>query len=105
MSTSDIRARLQAGEAIDPPTLLALLDEIERLRGETEWEYGYQLVHEGGDMQASGWSFPSAREALAWGRVRAKEENDLGNVGPLSARAVRRRKAGPWELVEEETND
>lgn len=32
MSTSDIRARLQAGEAIDPPTLIALLDEIERLR-------------------------------------------------------------------------
>lgn len=32
MTTSDIRARLQAGEAIDPPTLIALIDELERLR-------------------------------------------------------------------------
>lgn len=31
MSTSDIRARLQAGEAIDPPTLIALIDRLEEL--------------------------------------------------------------------------
>ena len=87
MSTSDIRARLQAGEAIDPPTLIALLDELERLRGDTEWEYGNALINT--DGYPTGLVMP-ARE---------------GEVEDWGLRRVRRRKAGPWELVGGETDD
>ena len=75
--------------AADPQTVLALLDEIERLRGEGEWEYALQA--DGDDEPWSDWY--ESRELLA------------DNLDALAARdderLVRRRKAGPWEPVEE----
>lgn len=65
-------------------------EEIERLRGEGEWEYALQA--DGDDEPWSDWY--ESRELLA------------DNLDALAARdderLVRRRKAGPWEPVEED---
>lgn len=82
--------------AIDPPTLIALLGELERLRGETEWEYG--VADDIGDADP----FPSRTRETAEKRLAAVNALDLP-VPP--AVLVRRRKAGPWEPVEEETDE
>lgn len=59
-------------------------DEIERLRGDTEWEYAVRNLSTGEVFEPVNGK---------WWRTTDNEE------------PVRRRKAGPWELVEEETND
>lgn len=57
-------------------------DEIERLRGEGEWEHGYSLLNK--DGEPTGLIIPAnAREGAREGEA-----------------YVRRRKAGPWEPVE-----
>lgn len=84
--------------AIDPPTLIALLGEIERLRGDTEWEYyatarkgyvaGEPRVHERGATQA----YEEALDQVVF------EQEDETPV-------VFKRRVGPWEPVEEKTDD
>lgn len=83
--------------AIDPPTLITLLDELERLRGETEWEYvaaarkgyvsGEPRIHVRGAIQAY-------EEELDQAVFEQEDETPV---------VFKRRAAGPWEPVEGDT--
>lgn len=144
MTSIDIRARLQAGEAIDPPTLIALLyeierlrrwkdealavlsewektwvaagrpgrlgtskagsvrQEIERLRGDTEWEYGTESVEDDGEGPR-----PLSEDRAYWptGITAHASEPDEHTARQIvagwgNATLIRRRAAGPWEPVE-----
>lgn len=79
-----------------------LLDEIERLRGEGEWEYQGIPIYEDGS-EAVGRSIEACREWIEsdadpshW--IHEPHNSDLPAV--VSYRVERRRKAGPWEPVE-----
>lgn len=83
--------------AIDPPTLIALLEELERLRDETEWEYvaaarkgyvaGEPRIHVRGAIQAY-------EEELEQAVFEQEDETPV---------VFKRRAAGPWEPVEGDT--
>lgn len=84
--------------AMSPKLVIALLDEIERLRGDAGWEYyatarkgyvaGEPRVHERGAIQA----YEEALDQVVF------EQEDETPV-------VFKRRVGPWELVEEKTDD
>lgn len=85
-------------EAADPQTVLALLDEIERLRGETEWEYvaaarkgyvsGEPRIHVRGAIQAY-------EDELDQAVFEQEDETPV----------VFKRRIGPWQPVEGETDE
>ena len=85
--------------AIDPPTLIALLDEVERLRGDTEWEHG---VHLGASDEVRAHS--TRGMAVADARAVSTIIHPDGGV-EIFERTLMRRKVGPWEPVEGETNE
>lgn len=79
--------------AADPPTMLALLDEIERLRGEGEWEYGHRYSRMDGSTYVS---------PVSWATFESRPPTAYRADGSpyWNYESVRRRKAGPWEPVE-----
>lgn len=93
--------------AADPPTMLTLLDEIERLRGENEWEYQGVPIYEDG-REAVGRSIEACQglvESHANPAHWIHEEQNYDLTAIVAYRVERRRKAGPWEPVEEGRSD
>ncbi|MCI2958226.1 ead/Ea22-like family protein [Agromyces atrinae] len=83
--------------AMDPPTVIALLDELERLRAEVEtgWEYGAQ--HSQGTN-----AHPSRRSAEEAFKFHKAGEERLQMHARGRSALVRRRPAGPWGPVPEQ---
>lgn len=74
-------------------------------QGEPEWEWGYRLVGDDGDVYKIGFAYDDPREPSERGRMRVVEENEVheaNGMPRLSFELIRRRKAGPWLPVEED---
>jgi hypothetical protein len=85
--------------AANPQTVIALLDEIERLRGEVEWEYQGIPIYEDG-REAVGRPIGECEEWIAehadpshW--IHEPRNSDLAPV--VAYRVERRRPASDWE--------
>jgi len=79
--------------AIDPPTMLALLDRLEELEGrDPEWEYGHRYSR----MDGSTYVCPVTQATFEARRPTAYR----GDLSPYwNYESVRRRKKGEWEPV------
>lgn len=88
----------------DRPVIRAALEAVMALlsteRG--EWEYGYRLVGDDGNVYKRGFAYDDPRDASERGRARVIEENEVheaNGMPRLAFELIRRRKAGPWESV------
>lgn len=82
--------------------LLAAAAEIERLRGAGEWEYNiaYPRIDSNGNRFWAPDGLPPV--SLEEAKEEFRQHRDLYLEGD---QIVRRRKAGPWQPAEGETND
>ncbi|UPL13032.1 hypothetical protein [Microbacterium galbinum] len=71
--------------------------------GEPEWEWGYRLVGDDGNVYKTGFAYDNPEEPAARGKMRAAEENEFheeAGMPRLRPELIRRQKAGPWVQVD-----
>ncbi|MGO2188223.1 MAG: hypothetical protein ACTH4Y_08255 [Microbacterium gubbeenense] len=71
----------------------------------TGWVYGYELIEsDTRDVLTRGGAFATEDAARYWAR-KEQEDESCPDYPPLDVLIVRRRKEGPWEPIDGETND
>ena len=98
VSDEHYRDAVQRAQAILPTLLPPVVTE------EPEWEYGYRLVGDDGNVYKTGFAYYDPAEPFERAKMRADEENEVREeTGEprLTPELIRRRKAGPWVPVEQ----
>lgn len=75
---------------------------------EPEWEWGYRLVGDDGNVYKTGFAYDDPAEPSERAKMRAAEENEVREeTGEprLAPVLIRRLKAGPWVPVEQGGTD
>lgn len=92
-TTIGITAALEAADALIAAGVVA---------EEPEWEWGYRLVGDDGNVYKTGFAYDDPAEPSERAKMRAAEENEVREeTGEprLAPELIRRLKAGPWEPV------